>query len=60
MNKLLKTIFILFMLGVLLPTKSDLYSQQYTEYEVKAGYIYNFVKFITWPESCFQVVHHRM
>lgn len=53
MNKLLKTIFILFMLGVLLPTKSDLYSQQYTEYEVKAGYIYNFVKFITWPESCF-------
>jgi hypothetical protein len=29
-------------------------SQQYTEYEVKAGYIYNFAKFVDWPEQVFQ------
>ena len=26
-------------------------AQQYTEYEVKAAYIYNFGKFIKWPEN---------
>lgn len=29
------------------------YSQTYTEYEVKAGYIYNFTKFIKWSASSF-------
>ncbi|MFH2140854.1 MAG: YfiR family protein [Bacteroidota bacterium] len=32
---------------------SNIYSQHYTEYEVKAGYIYNFTKFINWPEQAF-------
>ncbi len=30
------------------------YSQRYTEYEVKAAYIYNFAKFIEWPDSVFE------
>lgn len=32
---------------------SSLYSQQYSEYEVKAGYIYNFIKFVNWPNYSF-------
>lgn len=28
-------------------------AQHYTEYEVKAGYLYNFTKYITWPETSF-------
>ena len=27
------------------------YSQKYTEYDVKAAYLYNFSKFITWPDE---------
>lgn len=30
------------------------YSQQYTEYEVKTAYIYNFVKFVKWPNIAFE------
>jgi hypothetical protein len=30
------------------------YSQRYTEYEVKAAYIFNFAKFVEWPDSMFQ------
>jgi len=33
---------------------SVLFSQQYTEYELKAAYIYNFGKFIQWPEETFK------
>jgi len=29
------------------------YSQQYSEYEVKAGYLYNFIKFVNWPNYSF-------
>jgi hypothetical protein len=29
------------------------YSQSYTEYEVKAAYIFNFAKFVKWPENSF-------
>ncbi len=28
-------------------------AQQFTEYEVKAAYIFNFTKFIDWPEASF-------
>ena len=31
-----------------------LFSQQYTEYELKAAYIYNFGKFVQWPEETFK------
>lgn len=27
--------------------------QQYTEYDLKAAYIFNFSKFVTWPESAY-------
>lgn len=33
-----------------------LFSQQYTEYELKAAYIYNFGKFVQWPEETFKSV----
>ena len=36
-------------LGVLISFAS--YSQKYTEYDVKAAYLYNFAKFITWPNE---------
>lgn len=29
-------------------------SQQYSEYEVKAGYLYNFIKFVNWPNYSFK------
>ena len=32
----------------------SLNAQEYTESEVKAGYLYNFTKFVAWPESAFQ------
>lgn len=28
--------------------------QQYTEYDLKAAYVYNFSKFITWPSTAFE------
>ena len=29
------------------------YTQSYTEYEVKAAYIFNFARFVKWPDSSF-------
>jgi hypothetical protein len=29
-------------------------SKRYTEYKIKAGYIYNFARFIKWPEQSFE------
>ncbi len=29
-------------------------AQQYTEYDLKAAYIYNFSKFVTWPNNTFK------
>lgn len=44
--------FIIIIQFILL-NSSALYSQQYSEYEVKAGYIYNFIKFVNWPNYSF-------
>jgi len=30
------------------------FNQQYTEYELKAAYLYNFGKFVQWPEQTFK------
>lgn len=30
------------------------FSQQYTEYELKAAYLFNFGKFVQWPEETFK------
>lgn len=35
-------------------TAQSLYSQQYTEYELKAAYLFNFGKFIQWPAEAFK------
>ena len=29
-------------------------AQQYTEYDLKAAYVFNFSKFVSWPESSFK------
>ncbi len=38
-------------IGVLLVTLIKNSSGQYSEYEIKAAYIFNFAKFIEWPQS---------
>lgn len=45
---------ILLILFTSLLINSSAYSQQYTEYEVKTAYLYNFAKFVEWPESSFR------
>jgi hypothetical protein len=47
----LKIFFLLFAL-YFIPTTT--FSQQYTEYELKAAYLYNFGKFVQWPEGAFK------
>ncbi len=42
--------FIASVLGILLLTHSSLSSAR-TEYDIKAAYLYNFIKFVTWPEQ---------
>jgi hypothetical protein len=49
----LKIIFALF-LFVLSATNAFGESKGYTEYKIKAGYIYNFARFIKWPERSFE------
>ena len=46
----LKKLFIIIL--IILPAYS--FSQQYTEYELKAAYLYNFGKFVQWPEEVFK------
>jgi len=41
--------YLILFLGLFLSFAS--YSQKYTEYDVKAAYLYNFSKFITWPNE---------
>ena len=53
MNRGFRYIVVLLLLAFISLTSKSVVSQQYTEYEVKAGYIYNFARFIAWPENCF-------
>lgn len=32
----------------------NLFAQKFTEYEVKSAYLFNFTKFVEWPESYFE------
>ncbi|MFH2096548.1 MAG: YfiR family protein [Bacteroidota bacterium] len=41
------------MAGIVAVSSGDIHAQQFSEYEVKAGYLYNFTKFVTWPEEVF-------
>jgi hypothetical protein len=45
-------ILLIFITFFIIPSSS--YSQQYTEYELKAAYLYNFGKFVQWPEQTFK------
>lgn len=48
-----QVIFLLWIVAFInLPIKS--FTQQYTEYELKAAYIFNFGKFVQWPEEAFK------
>ncbi len=49
----LKIIFALF-LFVFSATNAFGESKGYTEYKIKAGYIYNFARFIKWPQRSFE------
>lgn len=59
MRRLLREIFhpltqriILLLLSLVLICKAPAYAQDYTqEYKVKAVYLYNFTKFVSWPEN---------
>ena len=51
-NLLFALISLVLMLNGLHSVK--VYSQQYTEYEVRAAYLFNFAKFVKWPESAFE------
>lgn len=55
MNKRLITLSIVFffLLQVCFPHFSDGVDEKPTEYQVKAAFIYNFLKFIRWPEGYF-------
>jgi uncharacterized protein DUF4154 len=33
---------------------ANLFSQKFTEYEVKSAYLFNFTKFVEWPQSAFK------
>jgi hypothetical protein len=43
---------LLFLLFTITPVRS--YCQQYTEYELKAAYLFNFGKFVQWPSEAFK------
>lgn len=41
-----------FLILILLGVRAQ--AQQYTEYDLKAAYLYNFSKFVSWPENAFE------
>lgn len=53
MKKLFSLLSILFLCGTV--SIQALQAPQYTEYEVKAAYIFNFTKFINWPKTTFSL-----
>jgi len=36
---------------------TESFAQRATEYEVKAAFLYNFARFVTWPDSTFEAPH---
>ena len=47
MNQLCKILLLLLMFNL------KIFAQQYTEYELKSAYLFNFAKFVEFPESTF-------
>ena len=48
---LLRTFFIMLLLSMLITSAPAVASDALNEYQVKAAYLYNFAKFITWPDE---------
>lgn len=46
-------VLLLFGLGLVLPKAALCQSVIGQEYEVKAGFVYNFINYVTWPEGVF-------
>ncbi len=42
------------MLFILVLSSKNVFAQKYSEYDVKAAYVYNFAKFINWPPHYFE------
>jgi len=51
---LIKSVITYGLLLVLALSVGKVKAQQYTEYDLKAAYIYNFSKFVNWPSSSFE------
>ncbi len=56
-KKLYKLLFSLFLLFGL---STYVCGQRYTEYELKAAYLFNFAKFVEWPDSIFKTKESPM
>jgi hypothetical protein len=48
-----KAVVLLFSLMFAIGFKYDAQGSQFTEYQIKAAYIYNFVRFVDWPPQAF-------
>jgi hypothetical protein len=49
---------VVIVLGVIFTSNSISFAQKYTEYEVKLVYLYQFAKFINWPQDTFNESSH--
>jgi len=46
--------------GVFVCTVAVAQSDQPSEYEVKAAFLFNFTKFVEWPENAFAILTRRL
>lgn len=51
LNKAVKILFLVFFISFVF--ELNIKAQKYTEYEVKAAYIFNFAQFVDWPPTAF-------
>ena len=52
-NPAAKAVLLMIAALLCLSPESDAQSQELTEYQVKAAFIYNFAKFVEWPGDAF-------
>jgi len=57
LTKLLKLFIMLALSMAIQVTSTDAQQQKLDEYEVKAAFMYNFLKFIEWPDNAFSDYH---
>ncbi len=51
------TIFVMILLWIMYKPASVNAQESFSEYEVKAGFIYNFTKFVEWPADAFSTTN---